>query len=905
MTIRIYPSRLPGEPLETHCHAAISLHEWMTTNVNGYSIDREQPVAVEVNGRRFFPGSWATEILNPSDDVRIYPVPRGAAVIAWVAVAVAVASAAYAIFTARGIDSTYQSVGSGTSLDLNPAKANSAALGDPIREVFGKYRIYPDYVVSPVGRFDTSDPEKYMMSLFICLGAGNFSFSEGDIRVGSTPVTSLGEGFNYSVYAPGENVGSDERTENWFVSTEVGGTLSGSGLDMGTTAPETDDILADSVTVAGNSVTFNNLVTDDDDGSTSDDNQLPESWTVGASVTLIVPDSFTVTASGLYSQISGASLSELAPYAGMSVSLVYNSITYSLLIASYTPATEDAQASVTLAYEGTDGTAFSGIPEGTQRLSLSHSGSAYRLLTIDGSAVTLARQINGVKDDSWPGFSTRTALDFQATGINDNELWLGPFLACPENETTNCIEVNFSFPSGICGFKDNGNKKNRTVKLELQYRVYGSGEGWTSKKFSYTNKSINGLGYTERITTKTTGLVEVRCRRTNEQGENNCRDSAYWQALRSRLATRPTSYSGVTTMAVSVETGGKLAAQSDRRINAVVTRKYDQGTARTISGALLHVLNNLGITADETTLNSLEETYWTPRKEYFDFSADSDSTSALDILQTITNAGMGYFLLSDGLASAGREGVKTWTGAITPQETTEELKTTFTLPSQDDYDGVNVTYINGETWAEETIQCRFPDKPTPSKIESYTLDGVLDKDRAYRIGMRRLMGYRYEKLTHSVSTEMDGLCYEYMDRVVLADDIPGHDTLSCLIIAATSDGNALTLTLSEPPDWGFTNPVCLLRLQDGTATGLIKPTFIDEFRLSVPLTTALAFDEWIMDDPAVEPPRLIFCSSQQVGYDALLKEITPSSYGTCEITATQYTPLKYQYDDASYPGDVS
>lgn len=905
MTIRIYPSRLPGEPLETHCHDAMTLHEWMTANVSGYSINREQPVAVEINGRRLFPEKWNIDILRPSDDVRIYPVPHGAVALAWVAVAMAVASAAYAIFSARGMDSSYQSVGSGSSLDLNPAKANSPALGDPIREVFGKHQIYPDYVVSPVGRFDSNDPEKYVVSLFVCLGVGNFSFSEGDLRVGSTPVTSLGDGFSYSVFPPGSNVGGDERTENWFISTEVGGTSSGSGLDMGTTAPETDDILADSITVAGGSLTFSNLVTDDDGGSTSNDNKLPESWIVGASVTLIVPDSFSVTTSGLYSQISGASLSELAPYVGMPVSLVYNSITYSLLIASYTPASEETQASVTLAYEGSNGAAFSGIPEGMQRISLSHSGSNYRLLSTDGASVTVARLINGVQDGTWPGFSARTALDFQAKGINDNEKWLGPFLACPENETTNCFEVNFSFPSGICGFKDNGKKKNRTVKLELQYRVYGSGEGWTSRKFSYTDKSINGLGYTERFTTSKSGLVEVRCRRINEQGEKNCRDSAYWQALRARLPARPASYKGVTTMAVSVETGGKLAAQSDRRINAVVTRQYDRGTARTVSGALFHVLDSLSMAADETTINSLEQTYWTPRHEYFDFSVDSDSTSALDILQAITNAGMSYFLLSDGLASAGREGVKTWTGAITPQETTEELKTTFTLPSQDDYDGVDVTYINGDTWSEETIQCRLPDKPTPLKIENYKLDGVLDKDRAYRIGMRRLMGYRYEKLTHNVSTEMDGLCYEYMDRVVLADDIPGHDTISCLIIAATSDGKTLSLTLSEPPAWNFTNPVCLIRLQDGTATGLIKPTFIDEFSLSVPLTAALAFDEWIMDDPAVEPPRLIFCSSQRVGYDALLKEITPSSDGTCEITATQYTPLKYQYDDASYPGDVS
>ena len=160
-------------------------------------------------------------------------------------------------------------------------------------------------------------------------------------------------------------------------------------------------------------------------------------------------------------------------------------------------------------------------------------------------------------------------------------------------------------------------------------------------------------------------------------------------------------------------------------------------------------------------IDALEQTYWTPRGEKFDW-ASGESKSALEVLQKITNAGMGYFLLSDGLASAGREGIKPWVGMITPQETTEELQTAFKAPSQDDYDGVDVTYINGTTWAEETVRCRQPGNPTPVKVESYTLDGVLDENRAYRIGMRRLLGYQLQRLQHTTSTEMDALCYEFM-----------------------------------------------------------------------------------------------------------------------------------------------
>lgn len=82
------------------------------------------------------------------------------------------------------------------------------------------------------------------------------------------------------------------------------------------------------------------------------------------------------------------------------------------------------------------------------------------------------------------------------------------------------------------------------------------------------------------------------------------------------------------------------------------------------------------------------------------------------------------------------------------------------------------------------------------------------------------------------------------------------------------------------------------------------PTRIDDFTLTVPYSSALSPETWIIDDPAVEPLRLMFCSSIRVGYDALIGEISPGSDGTNDVTAIQYNPVKYQYDDATYPGDV-
>lgn len=1020
MTIKIFPSRLPGEPLETHEHAETTIDKWMRENVKSYEGDMKHPVSIDLDGVLVPARDWPTAVITKDSDVRIYPIPG--------VYIVAIVAAIYSIYVMSTMDTSTKDTATGNQLSIDPAKANSAALGDPIREVFGKYRVFPDYAVQPVSRFDSSDPEIFRTTMLLCIGVGNFSIPQSGIRIGSTPVASFGDDVSYTIYPPGATVSADARSENWWSSTEVGGTSSGSGLDTNSTAPGSIYASSDAVLLDGNTITLIGVTTenDDDDDDDSDDISVPTSWVEGTVLTVVAPDSYVISADGGYSVIYG-DFTELVPVVGMPVTLTFNDNSYSLFISSYTeavppvpgvggsaanitanaaPSTYDftstpytftitwggftytvslvtnyvtmsglvdaitdaltgsglvaidssgkvviqeesspytggtivnstlpaavfgdnpvntpgtassggaagVQAHITLAYTSATGKAFTGIPVGTQRLSVMYGAGQFIITSVDDTTVTVNRLVatddgSTVVDSSWPGFNSRTILDAVVSGDNDAENWLGPFLACPDGETTTVIENNFIFPNGHIQYKNNGSSQSHNVHVLVQYRNAATGGTWSQVSYDFRGETANGHGYTKRISGLAAAQYEIRVRRTTKIGGSRTVNNLYWQALRSRLAKRPSSYADVTTIALTVRTGNRLAAQSDRRVNVEATRLYDGYASRSISGALMHIMTSLGMTnIDTDTITALENTYWTPRGETFDFEANDSSTSALDILQKITNAGMGYFLLSDGLASAGREGIKAWTGVITPQETTEALQTAFSVPSQDDYDGVDVTYINGTTWAEETVQCRTADNPTPSKVESYTLDGVLDQDRTYRIGMRRLMKYLNQRLTHTTSTEMDALCYNYMDRLVLTDDIPGNDTISCLVVDASLNGSVLKLEVSEPLDWTFSNPRVFLRLQDGTATQLLTPTRVDDYTLTLPLTSELNNDEWIMDDPAVEPLRLVFCSSTRHGYDAIVSEISPQSDGTCQVTASEYQDAFYAYDDANYPGDVA
>ncbi|WP_312927094.1 host specificity factor TipJ family phage tail protein [Pseudescherichia sp.] len=1023
MTIRIYPSRLPGAPLETHQHGVLTLHQWFMENVNSYQNERHQhPVAVEVNGVPVPPQEWPFCHLKPDSDVCIYPIPYGPAApgwLVWTAVAVAVASAAYSVYMMTTMDKGGLSgQGQGDQISLDPARANAARLGDPIREVFGLCRVYPDYVVQPVSRF--VNERDMVTSMFVCWGIGIGDIKKEHFRIGATPASSFGDDLSYTIYPPGADVSADPRSENWYNSTEVGGTASGSsGLDLGTSGPAAVTVDAEAVLVSGNTVTLVGS-----ESSVDSDTEIPSGWVAGTLINIEAPDTYTVTSTGGYSEIAG-SVAELAPLVGMPLTLEINNDQFDLVVAAYSPAvaavpgvggssatvsasaapqtynysgnpqtfsiiwkgrgwsvslsanymtmsglvaaitsqltgsglvasdvsgriiigeasspyaggaitistlpvaafgsapvstagiassggTAGRQASLRLKYPG--GAPFAGLPEGQQRFSLTPTGYQYQITGIDDLTISVARVTVSIDafgnpvttaDPRWPGFTPRTLLDASVTGVNDNYDWIGPFLCCPDGETTDRMEINLNFQNGLVRYNSKGKRRSASVGIIIQYRAAGSTGDWQQVSLGYERQTEDQIGFTEVIDVPS-GQYEIRMRRTEPPAGSSTRDQVYWQALRSRLPRRPSRYDGVTTIGLTIRTGSRLAAQSDRRVSVTSPRIYGH-PARSISGALWHVLNSIGLEADAAAITSLESAFWTPRGETFDYVASESGKSALDILQTICNAGMSYFLLSDGLASVGREGIKNWVGVISPQETTEELQTSFTAPTEDDFDAVDVTFVSSLTWAEETIQCR-QGSGTPHKVEDYKLYGVTDPDRAWRIGMRRLMKYLHQRLAHSTSTELDALCYQYGDRLVLTDDIPGSDTISCLVTDMSHDGALVTLTVSEPLDWSFENPRCLLRLQDGSATPLLVPQQVDEYSLTLPESAELRLDEWEMSSPYREPPRLIFCSSIRVGYDATVTSIDPSSEGTCQLNAAQYSPLYYQFDDARYPGDAA
>ncbi|MGO2201166.1 host specificity factor TipJ family phage tail protein [Pseudomonas helleri] len=996
--IRIYPSRLEGAPLESHAITGpILLVDWLKGQAPDFELDREHPIFIEVDGVVLPVERWATFVVLPDTDLRIYPQVRGAvAIVAWVAVALAAVSLVMMLsMTTPGMTQP----GQGKSLDTNPAKVNRAKVNEPVPEILGRSKIYPDCVVQPVSRF--VNKREMHTSLCLCLGAGELSTLASSIKIGDTPVAAFGSDVSYMFYKPGANLAGDRRAENWYIVGEVGGTSAGTaGLDTASTASGGSSVVADALVLAGLSVSLAGA-----------NPEFPDNWAVGTTVTLKAPNTFKVSNAGSYTQIAGP-LGDLVPFVGMKVTLSVDT-DYDLVVASYSPyvppvpgtggnpssvqassspttydfsdtpavwtityrgdsrtislasdfvnmsgvvsainaqlsgigltaqdnsgrlliaepyspykggaisqsnapvtlfgvgpvytvgtasagGVAEREAFITLRYES--GAPFAGLNDGAQRMSIGYRGQRYRIASLDALTMTVQRLNDaGNVDSGWSGFAARTLLDFALGSDFVGSLnWLGSFMGTPEQELTDTLEYDFYLPAGLAWYKRNGHRRAGTVIVHVNWRDAAVGGAWNNVVHTITESTEDALGFTFTLKLPYRMRPQIRVRRDAPQEGGNTRDTVYWFGLRSKLDA-PTSYEGVTIFTADIRTGDRLGAQSDRRVSMVSERLYEGKAGRTISGAALHVLDSRGIDRSEidvATLNELEAQFWTPRGETFDF-AFTDQVTVREALQTIFAAGMSHLRLADGLIGCAREGVQPSRGPITNHEMTTELVSTFKAISSDDFDGVDVKYMSPQTWAIETVQCRF-EGSLGLKVDVLELDGVQSRDRAWRIGRRQLRKHLYQRWSYSGNTDLEALCFERLDHVTLADDIPGTSQ-SALIVDAELVGDRVVLELTEPLDWDIENPRIVIRRHDGSGTPMIAPTRLSDFTISIP---AKALDFNLITDLSIEPARLLFAASTQVGYSAMLTEIAPDPDGSCSFSGVEYRDDYYADDDNYAP----
>src|SRR5690625_3212995 len=225
----VYPSTLPGQPLERYEAHGVTLDQWLRDNVPSYHPGDQQPISATVNGVVVGPAQWAETYITHDTVVELRPQPQGASLIV-AAVAAVVAVAATILLRPSIPSQSNRRSTRGSSIYEANAQGNRPKLGDVIPEIAGRHKTYPDYLTAPRRYF--VEPKVQALDLLLCVGRGEYDIQDDEIRIGSTPLPSLGGSVNYQIFPPGANVTGHIAHRRWYNAPEVGATTGGSGIRL-------------------------------------------------------------------------------------------------------------------------------------------------------------------------------------------------------------------------------------------------------------------------------------------------------------------------------------------------------------------------------------------------------------------------------------------------------------------------------------------------------------------------------------------------------------------------------------------------------------------------------------------------------------------------------------------------
>lgn len=891
--IRIWPNKLDGEPCETTTtDRRMSIAAWLDEYLKaGYAPGDFLPISVKVAGEIIDESDWPTFIFKPSDDVEIRVEPKGTDPFS---ITIALFAGVKAVFNMLmpKLPGTPNVPGQGDPLSQGSARGNKVKIGDPIRESFGLQKIYPDYLVPP--RKYYSDPRTQWMELFLCIGKGRFDITANNVRIGETALLALGAEASYQIFEPGEFVGGNSAATWWHSAPEVGTSSTGAtGLELTASTSLTPNPIASSFQFSGYTITI-----------PSGAGSFPADWEVGLVLRIVAPYTYTVLDSGGSARdvISGP-LGMLNPTSGDSIEVAGpNAGIYTVV--TYTPG---SPGQMTLNYEW--GAPASGLVPGTAAAAIGPAGLRFKITSISTNVITVDRLTSaGAVDTSFPGFDA-AIINTAVISVDSGSLeggWRGPFPACPEGEVTSRFEWDTFYPGGLCGVGREGQIYTRQVDYELQYRDMAVGGAWTSIVISDFNNTLDQIGFTRQAVTPYPMRPEIRIRKTFPLNENlEWHDDIQWTGLRCILQA-PTSYAGCTTIAVKVQVSDRISAQTESQVYVIGTRilpiRTDgewqpEAPTRNIVPAAIYTAKTLGYTDADLDLAELDrlDTLWKVRGDYFDAAVIAETT-AKQLLNDMFGAGFAELTIDRGLIRPVRDEPRAvFEHMYTPQNMTENLVREVQLFNADDFDGVEVTFQSSVSWADEVVSCQLPGD-LGRKVEKITAVGVVDRDRAYRIGMRRRRILKYRRDSFSWGTELDGLNSRYMSFCAVADDVPGYGQ-SALLLQFTS-GNGLTLLeSSEPLDWSVGGAhMVALRRPDGTVSGPYTATRVDDFRLTVAALDFVPDTSWTF-----EPPHLLFGPATRWTYPVLVTSVSPIGSTGATVEAIGYSAEVYLSDDAVAP----
>ena len=561
------------------------------------------------------------------------------------------------------------------------------------------------------------------------------------------------------------------------------------------------------------------------------------------------------------------------------------------------------EAQMTLDHEG--GQPAVSLELGTSYAAIGPRGFRYRLSAAGTQAITVGRLTSsGGVDDDFPGFQTLTQTN-SIFSLDPSSLeggWRGPFVGCPENELTQTIQYDVMCPKGLIWLGMKGERFTMVSRHTLEWRDMALAGDWTSVTQSFEATTLNAVGKSFTVDLPYPMRPEIRIKKVfvDMGGQiNEYVDDIVWYGARTKLAGK-TVYPTSTVIVLTVRGGDRLSADAESQVWVKATRKLpvrESGAwqparaTRDIVPFCLYVLKSIGYTDADFDLPAWDafDATCRARGDTYDFT-HSTGTTVHQAIEDALAAGFAELTVVDGLLTPKRDEPMFYKSLYTSDSMIEPLDIRFSSKKIDDYDGVNVEYLDGKKWQKDTVKCRLPGD-LGNRILTMTVNGVTDRKRAWRLGMRKRRDLKYRKKIYAWSTEAESFNSNYLDLAQVSGQTPGYATSSYM----TGYSNRLITSDTAFPWDEFEGPHYVsVRNREGKNFGPTVVTRVNDFQAL--MVTPLGFVP-DFEDHSSDKYHMLF----GLGYAVQITDIKFIGADEAEMEGRQYDVRVYLDDDSELP----
>lgn len=540
----------------------------------------------------------------------------------------------------------------------------------------------------------------------------------------------------------------------------------------------------------------------------------------------------------------------------------------------------------------------------------------YRVSAISGSigqtaTLVLSDVVGGaVVDDPPTSLASLTDEDVLIKGREGVENWEGPFELVPEGETTNTIEFDVNFPGGLVNLQD-GEETLRIVEIDVQYREVGT-TTWQllpspNNVSVFTESTLNERGYTGRLNI-TSGRHEIRFRRvTTDAKYTNIIDKVVIKRVRCLLES-PTSYDDVTTIQIKIRGTNALAQSAENKINikdaarklptlANLEDHIDNDTALVLfdTNSIMRFVGwHMFQSADTAlidfnsfySLNTLLESRGDELNMEF-----ADETTLWEALKIMLAPGYCEPTIKAGLLTPVRIAATTdYNYIYTPDNLLGNgVSRIDTHPIETESQGVIVEYLNPTTKTMDSVECFLPGD-TAFKSKRVQVQGITDRTRAWRYGMRERRRMALKPATYTFTTELDALNSDYGSADALVSPLDANQSF---FVTGTTDA---VIHLDGPADVDDSGDYkAVFKTTTGEMSGVY--TVISAPGGDIELDSPTSLDFTPKFDSSMESTVVSIGKIDELLQRIIVRAIEPSGTDTVKVTAEEYLAELYDDDD--------